>query len=150
MVVLASVLVTAARADEEKVPLDKVPKAVLDAVKAKFEGAKLLGAAKEKEDGKTIYEITLEHKGFKIDASFTEEGKVVSIEKTIPAKDLPKAVSEALEAKYPKSTIKLAEEVTEDEKVKFEVVIVTAENKKLEVVLDREGKVLKEEKKDKD
>ena len=39
-------------ADEEKVPLDKLPKAVLDAVKAKFPKAQLLGAEKETVDGK--------------------------------------------------------------------------------------------------
>src|SRR4051812_785860 len=50
---------------EEKVPLAKVPKAALDAVKAKFPGAKLTGAEKEKEDGKDVYEIAITHKGRK-------------------------------------------------------------------------------------
>ena len=36
------VMLGTACADEEKVPLDKLPKAVLDAVKAKFPGAELL------------------------------------------------------------------------------------------------------------
>ena len=58
-------------------------------------------------------------------------------------------VTEALEAKYPKATIKKAEEITKDDKVTFEVLIETADKKKLEVVLDAKGKIVEEEKKDK-
>ncbi len=49
LALLALVGLTAAWADEgkeEKVPLDKLPKAVTDAVKAKFEGAELVSASK--------------------------------------------------------------------------------------------------------
>src|SRR5205085_11412445 len=46
------------RADEEeKVPLDKLPKAVTEAVKKKFPRAELVSAEKEKQDGKTVYEV---------------------------------------------------------------------------------------------
>ena len=150
-VVLGALTAAMARADEEKeqkVPLDKVPKAVIDAVKAKFEDAELVSAQTEKEDGKLVYEINLKHKGHKIEVSVTPKGKIVSIEKTIAIKDLPKAVSEAVEAKYPKATIKVAEEVTEGEKVSYEIQLVTADKKKIEVVLDSTGKIVKEEKKD--
>ncbi len=152
LALLALVGLTAAWADEgkeEKVPLDKLPKAVTDAVKAKFEGAELVSASKEKEDGKELYEVAIKHKGHNIDVTLTPEGKVVSVEKTIDAKDLPKSVSEALDAKYAKATIKKVEEVTENEKTNYEVLLVTAEKKTLEVVFDPTGKVVKEEKKDK-
>jgi uncharacterized membrane protein YkoI len=139
-----------ARADEEKVPLDKVPKAVLDAVKAKFEGAELKSASTEKEDGKLIYEINIKHQGHSIDVSLTEDGKIVSIEKTIDRKDLPKPVAEALDSKYPKATIKVIEEVTEKDKVNYEVHLVTVDKKEVEVVFDPSGKVVKEEKKEKE
>ena len=138
-----------ARADEEKVALDKVPKAVIDAVKAKFEGAELKSASTEKEGDKLIYEITLKHQGHSIDVSLTADGKIVSIEKTIDRKDLPKPVAEALDSKYPKATIKLVEEVTEGDKVNYEVLLVTADKKEVEVVFDPSGKVVKEEKKEK-
>jgi uncharacterized membrane protein YkoI len=146
---LAVVALTAVRADdekEEKVPLDKVPKAVLDAVKAKFEGCELVSAEKEKEDGKDVYEIAIKHKGQKIEVTLTPEGKIVSVEKEIAVKDLPKAVTEALDAKYPKATIKKAEEETKDDKVTYEVLIVTADKQTIEVTLDPKGKILEEEK----
>ncbi len=52
-----------ARADEVKVPLKDVPKAVLDSIKEKFPRAELTEATKETEDGKTTYEIALKDGG---------------------------------------------------------------------------------------
>ena len=144
---------TALRADEgkeEKVPLDKLPKAVTDAVKAKFEGCELVSAEKEKEDGKEVFEVAIKHKGHNIEVTLTPEGKIVSVEKEIAAKDAPKAVTEALDAKYPKATVKKVEEVVENEKTTYEFLIVTAEKKTVEVVFDPKGKLVKEEKKDKE
>jgi hypothetical protein len=146
LLVLAAVL----RAGEEKVALDKLPKAVVDAVKAKFPKGEMKSAAKEVENGKTIYEVTLEESGHKIDASVTEDGKFTSVEKVIDAKDLPKPVAAALEGKYPKATCKVAEEVTEfkdgeAKPVVYEVLLETIDNKQVEVVLTAEGKITKEE-----
>ena len=141
-----------ARADEEKVPLDKVPREVMEAVKARFPGAKLHGASTEKEDGKTVYEISLTYKDHHHDVTLQTDGKIVSIERTIPAKDLPKPVAEALEARYSKATYKIIEELLKgDGKLYgYEVLLITAKKKKLEVVLDPDGKIVKEEKKGKD
>ncbi len=138
----------AVRADEEKVALDKLPKAVTDAVKKQFDGCKLVAASKEKEDGKEVFEVVIKHKDHTIEVTLTPEGKIVSVEKEIEAKDAPKAVAAALDAKYPKATIKKLEEVTEDGKTTYEYLIVTADKKTLEVVFDPQGKVVKEEKKD--
>ena len=153
LALLALVGLTAVWAEddkEEKVPLDKLPKAVVDAVKAKFEGAELVSAEKEKEDGKEVYEVAIKHKGHNIEVTLTPDGKIVSMEKEIEAKDLPKVVSEALDAKYPKATIKKLEEVTEGDKLTYEALIVTADNKTVEVVFDPQGKVVKEGKKEKE
>lgn len=141
----------AVRADdkEEKVPLDKVPKAVLKAVKAKFKGAELVSAQTEKGDGKLLYEINLKDKGHSVDVSVTPEGKIVSIERTIAVKDLPRPVVEAINSKYPKAEYKGIEEITEDGKTNYEVLLATADKKTIEVVLDRDGKIIKEETKDK-
>jgi uncharacterized membrane protein YkoI len=134
---------------EEKVPLDKLPKAVVEAVKAKFKGATLVSAEKEKEDGKTVYEVNLKHKGHTIEVTVTPEGKIVSVEKTIAAKDLPEAVAAALKKNYPKATIKKVEELSKDDKVTgYEVLLVTAGKKTVEVVIDPSGKITKTEKKE--
>jgi uncharacterized membrane protein YkoI len=142
-------VVPAFRAEEkeEKVPLDKLPKAVVEAVKAKFEGAKLVSAEKEKEDGKTVYEVNIKHKGHTIEVTVTPEGKIVSVEKTIEAKDLPEAVAAALKKKYPKATIKKIEELSKDDKVTGYEVLLTSGKKTVEVVFDPSGKVTKTESK---
>jgi hypothetical protein len=149
------VAASSGRADEEKVALKDVPKAVLDAIKAKFPGAELTEAAKETEDGKTTYEVALKDKAGKaVDVAATAEGKITEIETTIAAKDLPKAVVSAIDAKYPKATVKKAEEIVaidgDKETKSFEVVLTTADKKTLEVKLSPEGKALEEEDDDED
>ena len=135
--------------DEEKVPLDKVPFAVMKAVKDKFPKAEILQAEKEEEDGKTIYEIGLKSEGHAIDVSLQEDGKILEVEKEIAADDLPKPVADAVKAKYPKGTIKKAEEVMEDDETKYEVLLANGDETR-EVVLDAKGKILKDEDDDED
>lgn len=137
------------RADEVKVALKDVPKAVIDAVKAKFPQAELGEASKETENGKTTYEIALKDRGRAVDLSATAEGKITEIETTIEAKSLPAKVAAALDAKYPKATMKKAEEIVEiddgKETKSFEVILVTTAKKSVEVKLSPEGKILHEE-----
>jgi uncharacterized membrane protein YkoI len=143
------VLGTAAGADDKgkdkKVPLDKIPKPVMDAIKARFPEAEITSVEKETEDGKVVYDIELKQKGRKYEMDIREDGTVIEIEKEIKAKDLPEAVTKALKAKYPKATI---QEIMEVNKVKgkdekpdhYEVLLVTADKKKLEVTVSLDGK----------
>ena len=82
--------------------------------------------------------------------TLTPEGEILLIEKTIPAKDLPKPVAKTLEEKYPKATYKIVEEIIklqkkEEKLAYYEVLLVTAEKKKLEVEVSAEGKIIKVE-----
>jgi uncharacterized membrane protein YkoI len=138
--------------DEEKVPLDKVPRPVMAAVKTRFKDAAVTGAGKETEDGKLVYEVTIKHKDQKIDVTLSPEGEILMIEKEIAAKDLPKAVAKALENKYPRATYKIVEEIIKVEKKEeklayYEVLLVTTDKQALEVQVSAEGKILNEEKK---
>jgi hypothetical protein len=141
------------RADEEKVALKDVPKAVLDAVKAKFKNAELKEATKEKEDKETIYEISIVDEGKKIDVSVVEKGEIEKTETEIAISDLPKAVADALKAKYPTGTIQKVELIVEFEDGKedeknYEAAILTDAKKTIEVVLTPQGKIVEEEKKE--
>lgn len=142
------------RADEEKIGVKDLPTAVLAAVKAKFPEAKVTGAAKEVEGGKTTYEVLLEEGDSKIDVAVSSKGKIVEVEKTIDAKKLPKAVLATVEAKYPKAKIKKAEEVVkyeEDEEEKlFEVILASEGKDDVEVKLSAKGKILDNEDDDED
>jgi len=139
-----------ARADEEKLPLDKVPKAIKATIAKRFPKADLVGASKETENGKTEFEVSIKDGAAKIDATFDAEGNLLVFEKEIASKDLPKAVRDAIEVKYPKSTIKLAEEVVKvkdgKEKLEFyEAIVDTADKKSFELQVASDGKIIKTE-----
>jgi len=158
------VLVAPVRADEEKVPLDKAPKAVLEAAKKRFPKAEVVGVSKEGEKDKTVYEVELKEAGKTIDVTLTPEGVITTIEQEIDAKDLPKAVTEALDKKYPKAKFNIVEVVYAVKDGKevldfYEVELTTGDKKVYEVKLAADGTVKeveekkeeekKEEKKDK-
>lgn len=141
------VLGAAAWADEESIPVDKLPEAVLKATKAKFPKAKIEEAAKEVEDGETIYEVSLKVEGHSIDMALKPDGTIVEIEKEVAADTLPEAVKTTLAAKYPNAKIKKAEEITKGENgpVSYEIDLAS-----VEVVLDAKGKIIKTEEDDED
>lgn len=141
--------VVACADDEEKIPIDKLPAKVTDAVKAKFAGAEWIGASKEKEDGKDLYEVAIKFKGTRIDVILKPDGTIEAIERQIKASDLPEPVTQALQAKYPRATYKVVEEITKGEAITYEILLVSADNKTFEVTFDPKGKLLEEESKDK-
>jgi antitoxin component of MazEF toxin-antitoxin module len=147
--------VSATRADEVKVELKDLPKAVLETVKKRFPKAELIEAAKETDGTKVEFEVTLKVGETKYDVMLTPDGKITLIEKTIALKDLPKAVAEAVEKAYPKATLTLAEEMTKIVEGKevlsyYEVQLTTADKKMLEVEVSPEGKILMTEDKSKE
>ncbi len=139
------------RGAEEAVPLDKLPAVVKEAVAKKFPKAELVKATKEKEkDGDTDYEIAIKDGSTNIEVTVDEKGEIESYEKQIDAKDLPKAVADALEKSYPKASIKKAEAVYEIEKGKddleyYEVELTTADKKEVEAKFKPDGSPAKEE-----
>jgi hypothetical protein len=124
-------------ADEQSIPVEKLPKAVLKAAKSKFPKADIKGAVKEVEDGKTTYEVMLQQKGRSIDIAFHADGTILEIEREVEADDLPGDVKKALKSRYPKARINKAEELREGEsgRVRYEISITT------EVVLTGKGRI---------
>jgi hypothetical protein len=143
-----AVLALGARGDcEEEIPLSKVPKKVMSAVKAKYPGADLRGAVKGIEDKEVYYTISLTYKKDELEVSLSPKGEISEVAKEIAVKDLPRAVSEAVLKKYPKATLTEAAEVREpDEKGKlsYHVELTTADKKTMEIELDPKGAILKE------
>jgi hypothetical protein len=147
------------RAQEEAVSPDKIPKAVMDTLLAKFPKAKVDKCTKAKEGSDVVYDIEFKQEDRKCEADIKENGTLVNYEMAIEEKDLPKVVREVIDKKYPKATLK---QIMEEKEVKgaeeklsaYEVVLVTAEKKELEVRVSPEGKILedsgekKEEKKE--
>jgi hypothetical protein len=137
------------RAQEEAVPKDKIPKAVKDALLSKFPKAKIDKCVKEKEGSDIVYDIEFKQEGRNCEADINENGVYINYEKAIAAKDLPKSVTAAIEKKYPKATLKEIMEETEvsgnAEKLSaYEVGLVTADKKNVEVRLSPDGKILED------
>jgi hypothetical protein len=142
-VLLSGFAIASARADEEKIALEKVPAPVLKAFKAKFPDVTIKAAIKEESDGKTLYEIESTAKsGLTVDAVLQPNGEFVEIEKELKADDLPAAVAAAVKKAYPKSKVTKAEELIKGDKSLFELVVETADGKTTEVVVEKSGKIV--------
>jgi hypothetical protein len=146
-----------AQIKEEKVPLEKVPRAVMEVLKKRFPMAKPIEATTEPdENNKMVFEVTLEEEGKKIDVILTPAGVITLIEKEIVASSLPRVVAAALESKYPKATYKIVEEGIKVKDGKettdfYEVLLETADKKqRWEVKLATDGKILETEDKTKE
>jgi hypothetical protein len=141
-------------ASEESIDPKKLPQGVLEAAKKAFPDAEVVGTAKEKDGDKTVYEVELKLKGMTIDIMFSDKGVMELVEKQISLKSIPEAISAAVDKKYPKSTIKLAEELYKVADGKqtldlFEVLIETADKNGVEVKLTTKGEIKEEEQKGK-
>lgn len=148
------VVAAAARGDEENVPLDKVPKPVLEAAKKRFPKAEVKGASKETENGKTVYEVTFKQDGKNIDVTLTPEGTITLIEQEVAFAALPKPVATALTKKYPGAKYQIVESVTKVAGGKetleyYEAHLTTADKKAIEAEVFPDGK-LKGEAEDKE
>src|SRR5262245_29160205 len=135
--------------EKSKPDTDKIPKAVMDALKAKFPKPEITKWTKEKEGGKVVYDIEFTQEGRKCEADIFEDGTIHNFEKAIAAKDLPEAVTKAVEKKYPKATMKEIMEITEVKEKKeilegYEIVLETADKKEVEVTVAPDGKILED------
>jgi hypothetical protein len=144
LLIMALTTIPFALAGEEKVPLDKLPKEVVQAVTSKFPKAKMESAVKATADGKTSYEVTLKAGKFGIDVTVTPAGKIVQIEKEMALADLPKPVAAAFSAKYPKLKVKRIEELIKEDKIISYELLIEAAEKTLEAYFDPQGKFLQE------
>jgi hypothetical protein len=138
------------RAQGEGIPLDRVPKAVMNSAKARFPGAEIKGASAEKEDGKPpVYDLEMKHNRHDVDATFKADGTVVLVQTAVPAKELPKAVLRAVEHRYPGASFRGADSVKKGPEVKtkadyYEFYLMTADQRPALVKVDPKGKVLED------
>ena len=133
------------RANEEKVPLDKLPQAVTEAVQKRFPKVEMTGASKEKDGDRVVYEVTLKKDGKAIDVTVTAAGTISLIEQQLDFKDLPKAVAKTFREKYPDARYEIVESVTKVAGGKetleyYEATLVDAGKKTWEVEVLPDGK----------
>lgn len=126
-----------------------VPKAVLNALKAKFPQAVIDKWTREKEDGIILYDIEFKQQGRKFEADVKEDGTIHNWEKAVAVKDIPVAVSQAVTKKYPKASLNEVMEVTnvkngKDKLEGYEIAFTSADKKEVEVTVAPDGKILED------
>jgi uncharacterized membrane protein YkoI len=136
---------TNAAPTEIKVKPEELPKAVSEALKARFPGLEITSAAKETENGNLVYDIELSQKGRKFESDIKEDGTILEVEKEVAQKDYPKALSSSVDAKYPKGKITIIMEVNivKDKKETpdhLEVTVQTADKQEKELLFKLDGK----------
>jgi hypothetical protein len=134
---------------EAPIELDKIPKVVMAALKAKFPDAEIHKWTKEKEGDIVVYDIEFKQQDRKFEADIKEDGSIHNWEKEIAATDLPEAVKKAAEDKYPNSTHKEIMEITavkqgDDVLEGYEIVLETAEKKEIEITVAPDGEILED------
>ncbi len=118
----------------------KAPQAVIAAFEKQYPKATIKSVSSEKEGGRTVYEIESMDGMQRRDLVYEADGKVLSTEELIPNAQIPKAVSDAVAAKFPKAPIVSAEKLTDKDGMRYEVVVkVNGKNKSVEV--DPFGKI---------
>ena len=142
-----AVLVVSGLAGEEKIPVDKLPKAVRESVLKRFPKGELLSAIKEVEKDVTKYEVLLKDDGKEIEVVTDQDGKIEEIERPIAREKLPEAVRKTLDKDYPGAKYEDCEEVTTMKDGKevvsmYEVEIITKDKKELTIKISPEGKIV--------
>lgn len=144
-------LLTAPVAAQDRAPkdLDKIPAKVMNALKAKFPRAEIVKWTREKEGDIVIYDIEFKQDGKKLEADIKEDGSIHNWEMAITEKDVPAAVKQAVEKKYPRATAREIMRITamkdgKDELEGYEIVLTTADKKEVEVTVAPDGKILED------
>lgn len=147
LVLIALVIVGQAlysqNADKERsIKKKEMPKAILDAFQKTYPHATIKSFAKEKENGKTVYEVESADGTTNRDLIYNPDGSVVSIEETISFDVLPQPVRDALEKSYPKMRPEKCEKLTKGTVVHYEVVMKHGK-KTMELLYDENGTLVK-------
>jgi hypothetical protein len=150
LIIAPAMLIVAAQianADGQEIPVAKLPKLVTKILEAKYTAADLVKAYKEVEQDETFFTVVLKYKKAEYEVTITAEGEIIETAKILTAKELPDAVTKALQQKYRNSKVKEAAEVREPGQTPartYHVELVTSQNVALEIVLDVQGKILQE------
>jgi hypothetical protein len=126
-------------AAEQKIACKSVPAPASAAFKAANPSAVVKGCAKETDKDKVAYEFSSEDGKTHRDVVYSEDGKLIVAEETIPFETAPDAVKAAVKNKYPKGKVTLAEKLTADGVVKYEFRVKSG-GKTVEAVFDEQGK----------
>jgi len=117
---LVSLMAGFVLAQEVTLKKKQVPHAVIAAFQSAYPKATIRGYSREKEKGKTYYEVESVEGQTTRDILYNPDGTVAEIEEGIAIADLPAAASEALRTKFPGAVITSAEKITRGDITEYE------------------------------
>jgi predicted aspartyl protease len=123
----------------QKVQLKDLPTAVQKTVQEETKSATLVGIGKEKEKGKTVYELETKVNGRTRDLMIDAAGRVYLVEEETALDSVPPAVKTALQSQ---GKLLRLETLTKGTAVTYEAQV-EKNGKKSEVVVDAGGKPVK-------
>lgn len=126
-------------AQEKRIKKSDLPAAVQKTADEQSKGATVKGYNKEIENGKVEYEVELTVNGHSKDVSMDPQGNVLEVEEEVALNSLPPAVSQGLQQKAGKGTIRKVESLTKQGKlVAYEAQVITA-GKRSEIQVGPDG-----------
>ena len=118
-IALCFALASGALAGDTEISKKDLPAAVLTAFEKAYPKAEIKGLTKEKENGKTFYEIESVDGKLSRDLLYLADGTVVEIEEGVPPGDLPASVKAAVGKEHPQGKIVKSEKVTRGSEVTY-------------------------------
>ena len=120
---LYAACISAAFAAETKVKMADLPLPVQQTVKEQTKDATLVGLTKEKENGKTVYELETKRDGKGRDALIDAIGAVIEVAQEVEIDGIPPAARAAIEKKAAGAKIAKVERLTKRGTTTYEAAI---------------------------
>ena len=137
--IVSGSMVAAAFSAETKLKLESLPAPVQNTVKEQTKSAKLVGVTKEKEGGKTVYELETMADGKSRDLMIDAAGAIISVEQQVDLESIPAAAQAAIQKKAGGGKITKVETVTKGSDVSYEAAYTTQSGKKAEYGVNADG-----------
>jgi hypothetical protein len=144
-IVLASAASAAIAADDyQPLPLNQVPRVVRDAVMKRFPDAKPQEAHQGTDENKKPFvDVHILVKDQKVWVTCEIDGSIRTVDREIALSGVPKAVTAAIQKRYPKAAVRLVNEITEGSSPTYEIAL-TFNKKKLVASFSAAGEWLEE------
>ena len=137
--VFAALALTGSLMAEKMLKLEQLPAPVQKTVKEQTLSAKMVGLSKEKEGGKTVYELETSVDGKSRDVMIDATGAILSVEQEVTLDSIPPAAKSALEKKAAAGKITKVETVTRGSEVAYEAAYTTKGGKTAEYAVKADG-----------
>jgi uncharacterized membrane protein YkoI len=124
---------------ESKLKVEDLPAAAQKTVKEQTQNAKLVGLGKEKEGGKTVYELETMVNGKSRDLMIDSTGAILSVEDEVALDSIPAAAKKAIQEKAAGGKIAKVETVTKGSEVSYEAAYTSKGGKKAEYGVNADG-----------